>query len=67
MSRTIEAIMRHMAPPPKREQAPANSTRLTAQRQTGLETMSGSAQQKIRLSLARSPLNPKQPSTRRNL
>jgi hypothetical protein len=52
MSRTIEAIMAHMAPPAKRLTALANSPRLAAEWQTGLETMSGYAQRKLRLSSA---------------
>jgi len=56
MSRTIEAIMAHMAPPAKRLTASANSPRFAAQWQTGLETMSGYAQRKLRLSSALSPL-----------
>jgi hypothetical protein len=56
MSRTIEAIMAHMAPPAKRLTASANSPRFAAQWQTGLETMSGYAQRKLRLSSAPSPV-----------
>jgi hypothetical protein len=56
MSRTIESIMAHMAPPAKRLTASANSPRFAAQWQTGLETMSGYAGRKLRLSSAPSPL-----------
>ena len=68
MSRTIEAIMAHMAPPQsldhcnrrhisaERLTSSANSPRFAAQWETGLETMSGYSQRKLRLSSAPSPL-----------
>jgi hypothetical protein len=57
MSRTIEAIMAHMAPPAKRLTASANSHRSIAQWQTGPETISGYARRKLRLAFAPLPLD----------
>jgi hypothetical protein len=62
MSRTIEAIMAHMAPLPKRQAAPAQTGQLIAEWQEGPKTISGYAPRKLRLVFARSPLDARQPA-----
>ena len=53
MSRTIEAIERHMIPRPKRETVqPQMEKNLTAEWQRGLQSVTGSAQRKLRLAFA---------------
>ena len=52
MSRTIEAIMAHMVPPPKRQAAPVRIGTLIAEWQEGPPTISGYASRKLRLAFA---------------
>jgi hypothetical protein len=51
MSRPIEAIIYHPAPPPNRARARPDATKIFGGWQSGLETPSGSKQWKLRLRL----------------
>jgi hypothetical protein len=53
MSRTIEAIQRHMTPPSKREVIEPHTPKLVGEwQQRGPETLSGYALKKLRLAFA---------------
>jgi len=67
MSRTTEAIKAPIAPRLTREHAPVAGARLVAQWQTGLETMSGYDQKKLRLSFATSSVDASQPAVNREI
>jgi len=59
MSTIIEAIMRHMVPPPaKRESARKASTIVLAQKQSGSNELSRRRERKLRVVFAPSPLTP---------
>ena len=53
MSRTIEAIQRHMTPPSKREAVEPHASKLVGEwQQRGPETLSGRMLRKLRLAFA---------------
>jgi len=58
MSTTIEAIMRHMVPPAKREPARKASAIVLAQKQSGSNELSRRRERKLRVVFAPSPLTP---------
>jgi len=49
---TVEAIMHHLAPAPKRSLARFNGVKIFASWQSGLETLSDHGQSKLHLQLA---------------
>ena len=59
MSRTIEAIVRHMVPPTKLGPVPAKNRDLTAEWQNGVETIRVYPQRELRLVFVRSLLGAK--------
>jgi len=58
MSTTIEAIMRHMVPPAKREAARKASAIVLAQKQSGSNEPSHRRERKLRVVFAPSQLRP---------
>jgi hypothetical protein len=58
MSTTIEAIVRHLVPPAKREAARKASTIVLPQKQSGSNELSRRRERKLRVVFAPSPLTP---------
>jgi len=58
MSTTIEAIMRHLVPPAKREPARKASAIVPAQKQSGSKQLYRRRERKLRVVFAPSPLTP---------